>query len=173
RPDRDREQEQLEQQPPRGARAPARCGLAPRRRRERDPARVVHGELAHRRHRGRIGAGEPRSSGRRPPEGARRARGARDAGRGRDRRVQAAPLARARVGAPGRRRMATPSDRARPLAIEAALVATTLLAYAPIVRNGFTTLDDDVYVTANPRVLSGLSWTNAGWAFTTGHAANW
>jgi len=69
--------------------------------------------------------------------------------------------------------MASSSDRGRALAIEAALVLATLIAYAPLVRNGFTSLDDDVYVTANPHVTSGLTRENFRWALTTGHAANW
>jgi tetratricopeptide (TPR) repeat protein len=72
--------------------------------------------------------------------------------------------------------MASSSDRGRALAaqtIGAALVLATLIAYAPLVRNGFTSLDDDVYVTANPHVTSGLTRENVRWALTTGHAANW
>ena len=55
----------------------------------------------------------------------------------------------------------------------AALAVTVLLAVAPVVGGGFLVLDDPGYVTANPRVLSGLSLANLRWAATTGHAANW
>lgn len=37
----------------------------------------------------------------------------------------------------------------------------------------FLTLDDNVYVTQNPRVLGGLTAENVRWAWTTVHAANW
>jgi hypothetical protein len=33
--------------------------------------------------------------------------------------------------------------------------------------------DDDVYVTKNPNVRSGLSWQGVRWAFTSGYASNW
>jgi tetratricopeptide (TPR) repeat protein len=65
------------------------------------------------------------------------------------------------------------SDRARVLAIEVGLAALTLISYAGVVRNGFTSFDDDVYVTANEHVRSGFSLANVAWAFTTGHGANW
>jgi tetratricopeptide (TPR) repeat protein len=54
-----------------------------------------------------------------------------------------------------------------------ALVAIDLFAFAQIVRHEFITLDDAPYVTDNPVVQQGLTWTGVAWAFTTGHAANW
>lgn len=54
-----------------------------------------------------------------------------------------------------------------------ALALVTLALYWPMTRHGFINLDDQQYVTQNPHVTSGLSWTNAVWAFTTGDAANW
>jgi tetratricopeptide (TPR) repeat protein len=65
------------------------------------------------------------------------------------------------------------SDRARVLAIRTLLVLTTLAAYSGVIRNGFTSFDDDVYITANEHVSSGLSREGLAWAFTTGHGANW
>ena len=38
---------------------------------------------------------------------------------------------------------------------------------------GFIDLDDDIYVTANPHVRSGLSAENAAWALTVGPAGLW
>ena len=55
----------------------------------------------------------------------------------------------------------------------AALAVATLVAFAPVLAGGFLTLDDPGYVTANPRVLQGLSWEGLAWAATTGQAANW
>ena len=69
--------------------------------------------------------------------------------------------------------MAFSSDRARVLAIEVLLAVLTLAAYSGVVRNGFTSFDDDVYLTSNEHVSSGLSLANVAWAFTTGHGANW
>jgi hypothetical protein len=37
----------------------------------------------------------------------------------------------------------------------------------------FVTFDDPVYVLSNQHVTSGLTWENARWALTTGHASNW
>jgi protein O-mannosyl-transferase len=65
------------------------------------------------------------------------------------------------------------SDRGRALAMSAALAVATVAAYAPTFRNGFTSFDDDVYVTKNAEVLAGLTWRGAAWAFTTGHGSNW
>jgi tetratricopeptide (TPR) repeat protein len=53
------------------------------------------------------------------------------------------------------------------------LVLGTLTLYAPACRNGFVNYDDQDYVSENQHVLSGLSLSNARWALTTTHAANW
>jgi tetratricopeptide (TPR) repeat protein len=53
------------------------------------------------------------------------------------------------------------------------LVGVTLAAYWPVLNNDFISLDDHEYVTENPHVISGLSWSNAAWAFRSGYASNW
>jgi tetratricopeptide (TPR) repeat protein len=53
------------------------------------------------------------------------------------------------------------------------LALITLLAYLPVVRNGFVVYDDNTYVTENRIVQNGLSWSGIQWAFTTGHGGNW
>lgn len=59
------------------------------------------------------------------------------------------------------------------------LVACALIAiavtgvFAPALDNGFVGYDDSDYVTANPRVNTGLSRENFAWAFTASHANNW
>jgi Flp pilus assembly protein TadD len=53
------------------------------------------------------------------------------------------------------------------------LAATTLAVWWPAVRCDFLNYDDPDYFCANPHVQTGLTWTNAVWAFTTGHASNW
>ena len=45
--------------------------------------------------------------------------------------------------------------------------------YAQVLAFDFVSLDDDVYVTRNAMVRSGLTLSGAVWAFTTSHAANW
>jgi protein O-mannosyl-transferase len=54
-----------------------------------------------------------------------------------------------------------------------ALTLATFALYAPMLHHGFVILDDQVYVTENPHVTSGLAWTNVVWAFKTSAAANW
>ncbi len=53
------------------------------------------------------------------------------------------------------------------------LVLVTLAFYNPVVHNGFTNLDDDLYVVNNPHVRAGLTWDTVKWAFASREAANW
>jgi len=55
----------------------------------------------------------------------------------------------------------------------AILVIATLAVYFPVRGFGFLDYDDDDYFFKNPHVLSGLTWPNIQWAFTTGDFANW
>ena len=59
------------------------------------------------------------------------------------------------------------------LACSLALAAVILIAFGPVAGNGFINYDDPDYVVRNTRVLSGLTWDNAVWAFQTFHAGNW
>jgi tetratricopeptide (TPR) repeat protein len=54
-----------------------------------------------------------------------------------------------------------------------ALALGTAALYSPITTHPFIIFDDEQYITANPHVASGLSWTNAVWAFKSGEQANW
>jgi Flp pilus assembly protein TadD len=58
-------------------------------------------------------------------------------------------------------------------ALGAALALLVAIAFAGVLRNGFLTFDDDLYVTANPLVLGGLTLRGVAEAFTTFHAGNW
>ncbi|MDB6122690.1 MAG: repeat-containing protein YrrB [Pedosphaera sp.] len=53
------------------------------------------------------------------------------------------------------------------------LALITFFIFLPAVRFDFVKLDDADYVTENARVISGVSWANVKWAFTTGYASNW
>jgi len=53
------------------------------------------------------------------------------------------------------------------------LALATLAVFLPVARQGFVNYDDSDYVTENAHVMSGLTWANVVWAFTTGHASNW
>ena len=59
------------------------------------------------------------------------------------------------------------------LLIYFALIAAALLVFWQVRNFDFINYDDDVYVSANPHVLNGLTADGLWWAFTTGHAANW
>jgi tetratricopeptide (TPR) repeat protein len=52
------------------------------------------------------------------------------------------------------------------------LALVTLAVYLPALHHGFVEYDDQQYVTDNPRVQAGLSWTGLVWAFGF-HAGNW
>ncbi|PWU11495.1 MAG: hypothetical protein C5B50_23205 [Verrucomicrobia bacterium] len=60
--------------------------------------------------------------------------------------------------------------RATPIGLVLCAVA---LAYWPVLRCGFVDFDDDVYVTDNPQVQSGLTWPGIKWAFTNFSAGFW
>lgn len=53
------------------------------------------------------------------------------------------------------------------------LGAATFAVYLPVRNHEFVYYDDNVYVTKNPNVQSGLSWQGVKWAFTSGYASNW
>ena len=53
------------------------------------------------------------------------------------------------------------------------LAVVTFAVYLPVHNYEFLHYDDDVYVTNNTEVKSGLSWQGVEWAFTTERGANW
>jgi tetratricopeptide (TPR) repeat protein len=58
--------------------------------------------------------------------------------------------------------------------LAALLVLVTVALYWPALRYDFVNLDDNVYVTENPYVQSGLTWAGVKWAFSnTQQAAYW
>jgi tetratricopeptide (TPR) repeat protein len=67
-------------------------------------------------------------------------------------------------GAPGRASL-----------VSLCLAALALIAYAPIWGGGyqFLNVDDDEYVTTNPRVQAGLTRASLWWALTAYHSHNW
>jgi protein O-mannosyl-transferase len=66
------------------------------------------------------------------------------------------------------------THRNRARAVAALLLsAAVILAFWPVLGNGFVNFDDDEYVTANPRVRGGLSLEGLRWAATSGELANW
>ena len=53
------------------------------------------------------------------------------------------------------------------------LAVATLAVYYPVRYIPFTNYDDDLYVTDNVHVQSGLEWDTVQWAFTTYQTSNW
>jgi tetratricopeptide (TPR) repeat protein len=53
------------------------------------------------------------------------------------------------------------------------LAVAVLISYNPIKHNGFVNWDDDIYITNNIQVRSGLTLATVKWAFTTYSFANW
>jgi protein O-mannosyl-transferase len=64
-------------------------------------------------------------------------------------------------------------EKFRLLWIIAVLAFGTAALYSPIASHPFIVFDDEQYISANNHVATGLSATNAVWAFTTGEQANW
>jgi tetratricopeptide (TPR) repeat protein len=53
------------------------------------------------------------------------------------------------------------------------LATVTFISFWPLVNSGFINYDDQDYVTENPHVQAGLTWSGVEWAFRTSHASNW
>jgi tetratricopeptide (TPR) repeat protein len=58
------------------------------------------------------------------------------------------------------------------LALCLGLIAVVFVCYSSVIRNQFVTFDDNLYITENPHLTSGLTWDTVGWAFTY-YQANW
>lgn len=54
-----------------------------------------------------------------------------------------------------------------------ALAAITIAVFSPLFHYDFLTFDDQVYVTENPYVRSGLNFNSIAWAFQTSTSCNW
>ena len=81
--------------------------------------------------------------------------------------------------AAGPRRPSAPPPASRPafsgagISLCIGLAAITLAAYAPVRQFAFVSLDDPQYVTANPIVAQGLTWSGLWWALTAGNKFYW
>jgi protein O-mannosyl-transferase len=83
--------------------------------------------------------------------------------------VQAKPTEATRPVASGL--FAEPGKRAFVLSL--LLVAATLMVYNQAAHFSFVNFDDDRYITDNPMVQGGLTWSTVKWALTTTDVANW
>src|SRR5271166_7196148 len=61
----------------------------------------------------------------------------------------------------------------QPVVLALLLALATLAVYYPVSHLPFINYDDDLYVTENVHVQSGLEWDTVQWAFTTYAASNW
>ena len=59
------------------------------------------------------------------------------------------------------------------LSIAVLLALATVATYWPATRCGFVNFDDDLYVTENHYVQSGVAWETVKWAFANPVASNW
>ncbi|MBI2190729.1 MAG: tetratricopeptide repeat protein [Planctomycetes bacterium] len=66
-----------------------------------------------------------------------------------------------------------PNPRKKLLGVAAGLAAATLAVYWPVGGHEFISLDTPAFVTANPRVLAGLTPDSVRWAFTATETGNW
>src|SRR3954463_7219840 len=57
--------------------------------------------------------------------------------------------------------------------VSLSLAVITLAVFWPVTKHGFVNFDDQVYVTENLHVQSGLNWANVAWAFTNFEAGFW
>jgi tetratricopeptide (TPR) repeat protein len=60
-----------------------------------------------------------------------------------------------------------------PLVVSSVLFLGTLILYFSAFNNAFVNYDDPAYVTANARILQGITWNNVVWASTATVEANW
>jgi protein O-mannosyl-transferase len=68
---------------------------------------------------------------------------------------------------------AAPHTSAPPVLLWVALVLLNLFVYAAVGGFDLVNWDDPTYISENPTVLRGLSWSTAWWALTTGHSPYW
>jgi len=59
------------------------------------------------------------------------------------------------------------------IVISLCLVLAVLAVYGQVAHHGFVDFDDNIYITENTHVMSGLTPEGIRWAFTTAHASNW
>jgi hypothetical protein len=61
----------------------------------------------------------------------------------------------------------------KPMILCGILLIATLLLYAPVAHHDFIGLDDNLYITENAHVRTGLNLANIDWAFTHSYLGNW
>ena len=78
-----------------------------------------------------------------------------------------------RSRSPGGTRMTRTSSPVIRLASALALALAVLAAFAGVRGNGWVLIDDPVYVTENPHVVTGLTGPNVAWFLHAPHGGNW
>jgi Tfp pilus assembly protein PilF len=95
-------------------------------------------------------------------------------GRQRSRQQKASPPAEPQVAAvPEPRTPLVHRLRRKDLWIPVAMALLIVAIYFPVRHYGFVDLDDPQYVSENPYVANGLTWSAIVWAFTSVHASYW
>jgi len=80
-------------------------------------------------------------------------------------------LQRQQVGPDPLRLFSSPEKRSVVLCL--LLVAVSLVAYNPVIRNAFINFDDPQYIVHNPHVTAGPTWETVRWSFASFYQANW
>jgi tetratricopeptide (TPR) repeat protein len=65
------------------------------------------------------------------------------------------------------------TEQTQVLLIYVLLACVTFAVYLPVLKLDFVNFDDSAYVTANPNVSNGLTWSGIVWAFRNFHSSNW
>ena len=65
------------------------------------------------------------------------------------------------------------TDAWRAIAVCACLVLAVLLVFSRTLSQGFSNIDDFAFVTNEPHVSGGFSWSGIAWAFSNGPAGEW
>ncbi len=81
--------------------------------------------------------------------------------------------ARSRPAAEEPRPLSVPSRRFQSALIIGGLFVLVFAIYAQVRTHAFIDYDDPGYVSNNPHVLGGLTWSGIQWAFTHVYQANW
>ena len=66
-----------------------------------------------------------------------------------------------------------PEMSQRTVGICVVLALVTVALYWPVTGHQFLNFDDHTYITENPHVQAGLTWSGVLWAFQGGYAGNW
>ena len=83
------------------------------------------------------------------------------------------PTLQSRHKPPASAALTGPWFSSRPVWVAIVLTILNIFIYASVRHHNFLAWDDPEYLSENPLVTAGLTWSGFQWAFTTGHMGNW